>query len=351
MRCASWRRRRASRWRCRSCPTAASRAVSFSRSEKRLAFYAQRRPLAERSLHAGDSGRARPCVSPTSLQPDIDAADLVDTQVVRFKSFDGMAIPTSSTSRTRPRQAPRRRPSSGSTAAPAGRPRAATAPSRSTSPTTATSCWASTTAAARATARRSSRRTTRSTAASRSGTASRPRSTSRPSPTWTPTASASSAAATAATWCSPRSPSSRTSSTSASTSSACRTGCARSRASRRGGRRSARRSTPRSATRSHRRRCCARSRRRSTRDKIRKPLIVLQGANDPRVIKAESDDIVAAVKKNGVPVEYVVLRRRGPRLHASAANEIAGYGAILRVPRRAPQGQGQTDAAPSAGQP
>jgi dipeptidyl aminopeptidase/acylaminoacyl peptidase len=36
-------------------------------------------------------------------------------------------------------------------------------------------------------------------------------------------------------------------------------------------------------------------------DKIKRPLIVLQGANDPRVIKPESDDIVAAVKKNGVP--------------------------------------------------
>ena len=38
-------------------------------------------------------------------------------------------------------------------------------------------------------------------------------------------------------------------------------------------------------------------------DKITKPLIVLQGANDPRVIQAESDDIVEAVRKNGVPVE------------------------------------------------
>uniref|UniRef100_UPI0013301507 alpha/beta hydrolase family protein n=1 Tax=Escherichia coli TaxID=562 RepID=UPI0013301507 len=40
---------------------------------------------------------------------------------------------------------------------------------------------------------------------------------------------------------------------------------------------------------------------------IRKPLMVIQGANDPRVIKPESDDIVAAVKKNGVPVDYLVF--------------------------------------------
>jgi hypothetical protein len=38
---------------------------------------------------------------------------------------------------------------------------------------------------------------------------------------------------------------------------------------------------------------------------IRKPLLVLQGANDPRVLKAESDEIADAVRKNSVPVEYV----------------------------------------------
>jgi hypothetical protein len=46
-------------------------------------------------------------------------------------------------------------------------------------------------------------------------------------------------------------------------------------------------------------------------DKIRKPLIVLQGANDPRVLKVESDEIVAAVRKNNVPVEYVVFPDEG----------------------------------------
>jgi dipeptidyl aminopeptidase/acylaminoacyl peptidase len=44
---------------------------------------------------------------------------------------------------------------------------------------------------------------------------------------------------------------------------------------------------------------------------IKKPLLVIQGANDPRVIKAESDEIVAAVKKNGVPVEYLVFDDEG----------------------------------------
>jgi 3-methyladenine DNA glycosylase AlkC len=41
------------------------------------------------------------------------------------------------------------------------------------------------------------------------------------------------------------------------------------------------------------------------------PLLVVQGANDPRVLQVESDEIVAAVKKNGVPVEYVVFPDEG----------------------------------------
>ncbi len=46
-------------------------------------------------------------------------------------------------------------------------------------------------------------------------------------------------------------------------------------------------------------------------EKITKPLIVFQGANDVRVLPVESDEIVAGVKKNGVPVEYVVFPDEG----------------------------------------
>ncbi|HPW03243.1 MAG TPA: S9 family peptidase, partial [Dokdonella sp.] len=63
-------------------------------------------------------------------------------------------------------------------------------------------------------------------------------------------------------------------------------------------------------------------------DKITKPLMVLQGANDPRVIKAESDDIVAAVRKNGVPVEYVVFDDEGHGF-SKKENQIEGYGKML----------------------
>lgn len=45
--------------------------------------------------------------------------------------------------------------------------------------------------------------------------------------------------------------------------------------------------------------------------KINKPLMVLQGANDVRVLKVESDEIVEGVRKNGVPVEYVLFPDEG----------------------------------------
>jgi len=45
--------------------------------------------------------------------------------------------------------------------------------------------------------------------------------------------------------------------------------------------------------------------------KITKPFIVLQGSNDPRVLQIESDEIVAAAKKNNVPVEYVIFPDEG----------------------------------------
>jgi dipeptidyl aminopeptidase/acylaminoacyl peptidase len=64
-------------------------------------------------------------------------------------------------------------------------------------------------------------------------------------------------------------------------------------------------------------------------EKIVRPLMVLQGANDPRVIQPESDDIVAAVRKNGVPVEYVLFEDEGHGF-VKTENRIKGYEAILK---------------------
>ncbi|KRD30178.1 peptidase S9 [Lysobacter sp. Root916] len=82
-------------------------------------------------------------------------------------------------------------------------------------------------------------------------------------------------------------------------------------------------------------------------DKINKPLMVLQGANDPRVIKPESDEIVAAVRKNGVPVEYVVFDDEGHGF-SKKKNQIEGYGKILNFLDTYLKGDG---APPRTGQP
>jgi len=63
-------------------------------------------------------------------------------------------------------------------------------------------------------------------------------------------------------------------------------------------------------------------------DQIRRPLMVLQGANDPRVLQAESDDIVEAVRANGIPVEYVLFEDEGHGF-AKKENQLEGWEAIL----------------------
>ena len=62
--------------------------------------------------------------------------------------------------------------------------------------------------------------------------------------------------------------------------------------------------------------------------KIKRPLMVLQGANDPRVIKPESDDIVEAARKNGIPVEYVVFPDEGHGF-TKKPNQIKAWQSIL----------------------
>ena len=46
-------------------------------------------------------------------------------------------------------------------------------------------------------------------------------------------------------------------------------------------------------------------------DAIRCPLFIAQGANDPRVNKAESDQMVAALRGRGIEVEYMVKDNEG----------------------------------------
>ena len=62
-------------------------------------------------------------------------------------------------------------------------------------------------------------------------------------------------------------------------------------------------------------------------DKIETPLFVVQGANDPRVKKAESDQIVVALRERGFPVEYMVAPDEGHGFNRPV-NNMAMYAAI-----------------------
>ena len=63
-------------------------------------------------------------------------------------------------------------------------------------------------------------------------------------------------------------------------------------------------------------------------DKVKNPVMVLQGANDPRVLKIESDEIVAGIEANGITVEYVVFDDEGHGFRKKE-NEIEAYGKVL----------------------
>jgi dipeptidyl aminopeptidase/acylaminoacyl peptidase len=63
--------------------------------------------------------------------------------------------------------------------------------------------------------------------------------------------------------------------------------------------------------------------------KIRTPLLVAQGARDPRVNKAESDQIVAALRARGVDVEYIVKDNEGHGF-ANEENRFEFYEAMER---------------------
>jgi len=64
-------------------------------------------------------------------------------------------------------------------------------------------------------------------------------------------------------------------------------------------------------------------------DKVKNPVMVLQGANDPRVLQIESDEMVEGMQKNNVPVEYVIFPDEGHGF-VKKENQIKGYGDILR---------------------
>ncbi|RDW14988.1 S9 family peptidase [Oceanobacillus chungangensis] len=63
-------------------------------------------------------------------------------------------------------------------------------------------------------------------------------------------------------------------------------------------------------------------------DSMTKPMLVIQGAKDPRVVKAESDQIVAKLKEKGRDVEYFVMEDEGHGF-SKKENEIKVYTLML----------------------
>ncbi|WP_127346245.1 S9 family peptidase [Pseudidiomarina mangrovi] len=65
---------------------------------------------------------------------------------------------------------------------------------------------------------------------------------------------------------------------------------------------------------------------------VKVPVLVVQGANDPRVLQVESDEMVAAIRANNVPVEYVLFPDEGHGF-AVKANRITAQEAYLNFLR------------------
>jgi dipeptidyl aminopeptidase/acylaminoacyl peptidase len=64
---------------------------------------------------------------------------------------------------------------------------------------------------------------------------------------------------------------------------------------------------------------------------ITKPLFVIQGENDPIVPRSESDQIVSAVRKNGVPVWYFVMKGEGHGFSKKSNSDYRFYATVMLV--------------------
>lgn len=71
-------------------------------------------------------------------------------------------------------------------------------------------------------------------------------------------------------------------------------------------------------------------------DKMVKPMLIIQGANDPRVVKKESDQIVEALRAKGRDVEYLVFEDEGHGI-TKRDNEKIGYARMVEFLNRCKQ--------------
>lgn len=63
-------------------------------------------------------------------------------------------------------------------------------------------------------------------------------------------------------------------------------------------------------------------------DKLTAPLMVIHGANDPRVPLSEAEQMVAALRARGVPVEFLVFDDEGHGL-VKLKNKLVAYPAVI----------------------
>src|SRR5262249_49521303 len=84
-------------------------------------------------------------------------------------------------------------------------------------------------------------------------------------------------------------------------------------------------------------------------NKIKTPLLVVQGANDPRVNKAEADQIVVALRDRGFPVEYIVAPDEGHGF-ARPVNNMSMFAAAEKFLAKHLGGRFQEGATPEVAQ-
>ena len=65
--------------------------------------------------------------------------------------------------------------------------------------------------------------------------------------------------------------------------------------------------------------------------KIKKPLFIVQGQNDPIVPLSESEAMVAALKKNGTPVWHLIGKNEGHGFRQKDNRDFQFYATIMFV--------------------
>ncbi len=66
-------------------------------------------------------------------------------------------------------------------------------------------------------------------------------------------------------------------------------------------------------------------------DKIKKPLFIVQGKNDPRVKTSEAEQMISAVKKNGTPVWYLLAKDEGHDFINQRSIDFQFYATVLFI--------------------